>query len=761
MTPSRPRPWLASLILVVLSVAAPLAAQSASSPSAPADASRLTLERIFRAREFSPESFGPARWMPDGDSYATVEAAKGVEGACEIVLYKAATGERTVLVPASKLVPAGSDKPLALEDYSLSRDGRRLLVFTNSKRVWRQNTRGDFWVLDIASGRLRKLGPGFPESTLQFAKLSPDGRTAAYVHANDLYAEGVEDGRIVRLTFDGSDTIVNGTGDWVNEEEFGIRDGFRWSPDGAAVAFWRFDTSGVPVFTMINNTDATYPSVVAFRHPKAGQTNSAVGVGVVPAGGGRVVRLDLPGNPRDSYVASLDWGPSGEVMVQRLNRLQNTNDYLAGDPRTGAVRTLFTDTDAAWVEPMDAIPWIDQGRSFLWLSERDGWRHVYRVSRRDGAAVLLTPGEYDVVGLDTVDERGGWFTFIASPDDPTRRALYRRRLDGRGRLERVSPAGDDGVHAYQTSPNGAWAIHTRSSLDRPPVVDLVALSSHKTVRTLAGGAALAAKVDALARTPAEFFTVAAADGVALDGWMIKPPAFDPSKKYPLLVYVYGEPAGQTTVSSWGGGTYLWHLYLAQQGYVVASLDNRGTPAPRGRAWRKSIYKQIGVLASADQAAGVRALLKDRPWLDPQRVGVWGWSGGGSMTLNAMFRYPDLYKAGISVASVPDERLYDSIYQERYMSLPSLNADGYAKGSPVSLAKDLAGDLLIVHGTGDDNVHYQGFELLVNELIRREKIFSMMSYPNRSHGISEGEGTTMHLYRTMEAFLRGHLPPGPR
>jgi dipeptidyl-peptidase-4 len=281
------------------------------------------------------------------------------------------------------------------------------------------------------------------------------------------------------------------------------------------------------------------------------------------------------------------------------------------------------------------------------------------------------------------------------------------------------------------------------------------------VRVLAANKDLRAKVEALKRSRAEFFKLTIADGIEVDGWRILPPDFDPSKKYPLLVYVYGEPAGQTVQASWGGSGYLWHLMLAQKGYIVASFDNRGTPAPRGRAWRKSIYRQIGILASADQAAAVRAALSAWPQADPERVGVWGWSGGGSMTLNAMFRYPGLYKAGISVASVPDQRLYDTIYQERYMGLPADNPDGYKNGSPITFAKDLNGRLLIVHGTGDDNVHYQGFERLVNKLIADDKNFTMMAYPNRSHGISEGKGTTLHLYTMLTRYLNENLPPGPR
>jgi dipeptidyl-peptidase-4 len=334
-------------------------------------------------------------------------------------------------------------------------------------------------------------------------------------------------------------------------------------------------------------------------------------------------------------------------------------------------------------------------------------------------------------------------------------------LDGKGKAELVGRAGQTGVHRYDISPSARWAFHSYSTLDTPSVTELVRLPKGEPVRFLNANTGLRAKVEALKRKRVEFFKLDIGGGVEVDGWRILPPDFNPAKKYPLLVYVYGEPAGQTVQDRWGGSNYLWHLMLAQQGYIVASFDNRGTPAPRGRAWRKSIYRQIGILASADQAAAVRAAVAAWPYFDAERIGVWGWSGGGSMTLNAMFRYPALYQVGISVASVPDQLLYDTIYQERYMGLPADNPDGYKNGSPITFAKDLNGRLLIVHGTGDDNVHYQGFERLVNKLIADDKNFTMMAYPNRSHGISEGKGTTLHLYTMLTRYLNENLPPGPR
>jgi dipeptidyl-peptidase-4 len=403
---------------------------------------------------------------------------------------------------------------------------------------------------------------------------------------------------------------------------------------------------------------------------------------------------------------------------------------------------------------------LDNGQRFTWVSERDGWSHVYIVPRR-GEAKLVTPGAYDVLSVEAVDEKGGWLYFIASPDNPAQRYLFLCRLDGRGKPERITPLDQPGTHSYQISPTAQWAFHTFSKFGSPPMIEVVRLPKHTVVRTLADNSELKARVGALKRQPGEFFRVDIGDEVELDGWCLKPPDFDPQKKYPILFYVYGEPAGQTVLDRWDGNRYLWHLMLAQQGYIIASIDNRGTPAPRGRAWRKSIYRQIGILASTDQAAAVKALLRKWPFVDPKRVGVWGWSGGGSMTLNAMFRYPDLYKTGIAIAFVSDQRLYDTIYQERYMGLPKDNEGGFKNGSPITFASGLKGNLLIIHGTGDDNVHYQSFEKLVNELVANRKRFTMMAYPNRSHGIFEGKNTTIHLYELMTGYLEEHLFRSPK
>lgn len=741
-------------LLLALGVA-PVAAQV---PAPLADLVR----RAFGTNEFGArQRFGPVQWIESGAAYLTVEPATG--GGLDIVRYQTATGARTLFVSAADLVPAGAKAPLEIEDYSVSRDGRLVLIFTNSQRVWRQNTRGDYWLLDRTGHTLKQLGgPDAPASSLMYAKLAPTGDRVGYVRQGDIYVERLADGAITRLTTGADSLHVNGMTDWVYEEEFSLRDAFRWSPDGAHIAYWHFDMTGVGTFKLYNSTDSIYPIITPIQYPKVGTSNSAVTVGVVSAAGGRTTWLDVPDDPRENYIPWMDWAGPDEVVVQRMNRLQNTNRILLANAATGRAVVAMTERDSAWVDVVNDLTWVAQGKEFLWLSERDGWRHLYRVSRDGSRVTLVTPGNYDVVNLQGVDEAQGQVYFIASPENATQRYLYRARLDGKGPAERLTPQGQPGTHRYNISPDARWAFHTWSNANTPPMTDLVALPKHATARVMVDDSLRRKAIQAvMPRPPVEYFKVDAGDGLQVDGWMIKPQDFDSTRQYPMLVYVYGEPAGQTVTDQWGGSATIWYQAIANQGYVVASFDNRGTPAPRGRAWRKSVYQQIGVISSREQAEAVRSLTRSRSWLDPSRVAIWGWSGGGSSTLQAMFRYPDVYQVGMSVAPVPDQLLYDTIYQERYMGVPSLNPDAYRKASPINFAEGLKGRLLLVHGSGDDNVHYQGSERLVNRMVQLGKSFDFMAYPNRSHCICEGSGTTLHVYSLLTRYLVEHLPAGGR
>ena len=751
--------------ILFLSVASHAACKSPSET----DPGYLSIERIIDSDEFDSKSFGPIRWLEDGSGYTTLEDSQvhedvndpNAEKSRDIVRYEPESGEREIMVPATRLVPKDESEPLKIDDYSWSADGKKLLIFTNTKRVWRTNTRGDYWVLDLITWKLCKLGGDAEPSTLMFAKFSPGGLRVAYVRERNLYVQNLKDLRITQLTKDGSETIINGTSDWVYEEEFRLRDGFRWSPNGKFIAYWQFDTEGVRDFHLINYTDSLYPKITSFQYPKVGEKNSACRIGVISSRGGETRWFNASDDPRNHYIPKMEWAENSRTIVfQHLNRLQNRNEVTLVNIRKGSLRKIFTEKDEAWIDVGDDLKWLDDGKKFTWLSERDGWRHLYVISRSGRKITLLTPGDFDVIDLVNIDRENRWAYYIASPKNPTQRYLYRTPLDGSGRIERITPTDQEGTHKYQISHESKWAIHTYSSANKPPVIDLVRLPGHARVRVLEDNSELCENVAALKKNPVEFFRIDIGDGVLLDGWRIKPPDFDPQKQYPLFFHVYGEPAGQTVLDRWGGEKYLWHLMLAQQGYLVVSVDNRGTPSPRGRAWRKCVYRQIGILASADQAAATRAIIKSWPYVDPDRVGIWGWSGGGSMSLNAIFRYPELYHTAMAIAFISNQRFYDTIYQERYMGLPDDNQEGYKNGSPITFAHQLKGNLLIIHGTGDDNCHYQNCEALINELIKHGKHFSMMSYPNRTHSIKEGENTKRHLYELLTRYLKENLPAGP-
>jgi dipeptidyl-peptidase 4 len=729
-----------SIFLVVAACLSAFGQQAV--PNASVDA---YLNRVFNTEEFKLKSFGPAAWLDEGAAYTTVENK-------EIIRYDTASGQREVLVSAAALTPKGRKDPLMVSGYKWSPDKKLLLIFTNTKKVWRQNTRGDYWLLDRASGSLKQLGgAGVPESVLMFAKFSPDSRKVAYVKDNNIYSEDLQSGNIRQLTTDGSSKLVNGTSDWVYEEELDLRDGFRWNPDSRSIAYWQFDTTGVGIFNLIDNTSSTYPKLIPIPYPKVGTTNSAVRIGVVPVEGGKTKWMELPGDTRENYAARMEWDNSGRLIIQQLNRLQNTNDVLLADARSGNTKRIFRDEDKAWVDVNQ--PHATGSGAFVWLSERDGWRRAYHVSKDGTSLRPLTPTGLDVMQISSVTKE--WLYYIASPANATERHLFRVPLTEGATQAPEQLSRTPGTHGYNISPSGAFAFHTFSTFDSPPRTELIRLPEHLSIRALAENSIQ------LQNPPVEFFQVNAGSGVSMDAWMIKPANFDPSKKYPVLVHVYGEPAGVTVTNAWQGTRGLFHRAVANLGYLVVSMDNRGTPAPKGRAWRKVVYGSVGVHSSQDQAAGLRALIASRPYVDGGRVAVWGWSGGGSNTLNLMFRSPDLYHVGMSVAPVPDQTLYDTIYQERYMGVPKDNAAGYKDGSPITFAEGLRGKLLVVHGTGDDNVHYQGLEKLMNRLIELGKPFDMMSYPNRSHSISEGKGTSFHLHSLLARYLQQNLPAGGR
>lgn len=710
---------------------------------------------------------GGTRWSSDGNAYYRVEQN-------EIVQYTLPANTKKVLVSKQTLTPSGQPMPLQVENYIFSPDEKNLLIYTNSARVWRINTRGDYWLLNLSNNSLKKLGSMRPRSSLMFAKFSPDGKKVAYVSEYNVYVEDLASGVIKPLTTNGSRKLINGTFDWVYEEEFGCRDGIRWSNDSKSIAYWQIDASNTRDFYMINNTDSVYSRITPVEYPKVGQRPSACRVGVVDITTAKTTWMNIPGDPRQHYIVRMEFIPgTNELLVQQLNRKQNESKIIRCNAATGTASTISTDTDKAWIDvytPAGSedsyavdfkhnIDWLAGGKEFLWTSEKDGWSHLYRISSDGKKETRITTGDYDVIALKKIDEKGGFVYFLASPNNATQKYLYRVRLDGKGKLEMVTPAGLPGTHNYSISPTAKYATHQFSNIHTRPVREIISLAKHTPFNEKESIASQLSKQQEEKTT--EFFKVKTEDGVEMDGWMVKPKNFDASKKYPVVFYVYTEPWGQNVKDSYGASqNFLYAGDMREDGYIYISLDNRGTPVPKGAAWRKSIYRQIGVVNIRDQAMGAKEILK-WPFIDADRTAVWGWSGGGSATLNLMFQYPDIYKTGIAIAAITNMLTYDNIYQERYMGLPQENPEDYMKGSPLTHARNLAGNLLYIHGTADDNVHYQNAEMLLNELIRHNKQFQYMPYPNRTHSISEGEGTFEHLATLYTKYLKEHCPPGAK
>jgi len=700
------------------------------------------------------------KWTNDGSAYYQVDKGQIIE--IELPSQK----KDTLITKQQLTVPGG--QTIIPRSFQLSADGSKALIYTNAKRVWRFPTRGDYWLLTPSTGELKQLGKGRPESSLQFAKFSPDGSKVAYVSEHNIYVEDLSNGTIKKLTDDNeTKKLINGTFDWVYEEEFFCRDGFRWSPDGKTIAYWQIDANQIRDYYMLNTTDSVYSRVIPVEYPKVGQPPSPARIGVVDINSGQTTWMDVPGDPAQHYIIRMEWSAPNEIILQQLNRKQNESKIMLCNTTNGKATTIFTERDSAWVATLNewrsevkGWDWISSGKEFIWFSEKDGWRHLYRINHDGTKETRITSGDYDVIDLLNIDEKTGYVYFYASPVNATQQFLYKTKLDGKGKLERVSPIGEEGTHNYEISPNSRFARHNFSNYYTAPLNEWVTLPDHRSFKPEDD---ISKKIKPVSKEKSNvsFFKITTEESVIMDGWVVKPKNFDSTKKYPVVFYVYGEPAATTVNDAYGAASnFLYQGDMAADGYVQVSLDNRGTPSPKGREWRKSIYKKIGQLNIRDQALGAKEVLKWN-FIDTSRVAVWGWSGGGSSTLNLMFQYPDEYQTGISIAPVTSSLLYDNIYTERYMGLPQENMDDYKKGAALSYAKNLKGNLLFVHGTGDDNVHYQNTEMLINELVKYGKMFQMMSYPNRTHGLSEGEGTFQHLGALYTKYLRENCPPGGR
>lgn len=692
------------------------------------------------------------KWLPNSHRFWTQE----MDGI--YVTDVSNLGQKDKILSNEVIAAAGLTTKV--ENIVWSADLNQVLVYTNSSRVWRSNTKGDYWYFNLETGKGHKIGKDRPASSCQFAKFSPDGKLIAYGSGHNLFLEST-DGKIVRkLTMDGNERIINGTFDWAYEEELGARDGFSWSPDSKNIAYWRVDARSVKNFIMINNTAAQYPSITEIEYPKAGEYPSDVKIGVLAVKSGKTTWMQIPGASNNNYIPRISWSENGELMAMQLNREQNHARFFLCSPATGTANMVYEEKmDQGWIAPFNVFAWdddwwtwIEGGKYFLRTLEKDGWLRIVKISRDGKNQEVLTKGSYDANML-AFDAASKSIYFEASPYDATQRYLYKINLNG-GDTVRVTPPAFDGSNAYSFSSDGQYALHSHRSTLASPNFRLVSLPDHQKLYPFTD--------DQLSRTGYQYnlekFVITTEEGVEVDGIMAKPLDFDPAKKYPVFFYVYGEPASK--VANDGPSINGIGAALVPKGYIAIAMDNRGTPSLRGTDYRMAVYKKLGIVNARDQALAAKEIIK-WPFIDSSRVVVHGWSGGGNMTLHLMFQYPEIYKTGIAVASISDQHLYDNIYMERFMGTPQENEDAYKASSPVTYAGNLQGNLLYMHGTGDDNVHYQNAEILINELVRQGKLFEFMAYPNRSHGIFEGQGTSAHVTKTILDFIERKSPAGAR
>lgn len=687
-------------------------------------------------------------------------------------------GEKDQLILSSSEVG-----DIKVESFLFSQNKNKILLFTKSVKVWRYNTKGDYWVYDFKTKQGKKIGKSMPDSSLMFAKFSPNEKFVAFVSKEksdknirnsstsvNIYIENLEDNSIKKLTSsNGTEKLINGTFDWVYEEEFGCRDGFIFNESGNKIAFWQIDANQVRDFYMINNTDSIYSYTIPVEYPKVGEDLTPAKIGVINLDNGEIQWMNIPGESHKYYLPRMTWIPGkDELMVQQLNRKQNHSKIFVANSDTGESKLLMEEKDDAWVDLRSSWPYqvqagwkfINSGKEFLYTTEKDGWSHIYRFNIKKQTEYLVTKGNYDVVKPLAYDEKSDEVYFIASPNQPTERYLYKTSAKGKGNLKRITPEILEGSHNYQISTKAKYAFHSFSNYYTRPMQAVVSLPDHRFINEDQN---MVNKFDKKKKSdhPLEFFQITTVDDVTMEGWIVKPKDMDKNKKYPVLFYFYSEPAGQTGVNRYGAGNNgLYDGNLAEDGYVYVTFDGRGTPSPKGRAWRKAIYRQIGRVNVRDMAMGAKAVFDKYTFIDTSRVAVHGWSGGGTATLNCLFQYPEIFHTGIAVAAVANQLTYDNIYQERYMGDPKESYQDYVDGSPIKYAKNLEGNLLYIHGTGDDNVHYQNAEMLANELIKHKKVFYMLSYPNRSHGIRE-DGAYPHVRLMFTDFLRKNCPPGGR
>ncbi|MEQ9373672.1 MAG: S9 family peptidase [Imperialibacter sp.] len=703
--------------------------------------SQISIEDFTLKNTFNVESVNSVNWMKDGQFYSALEDNK-------VVKYDVTTGVAVEeIVDGSALSPS-----LKIDDYTFSDDETKLLLLTDRQSVFRRSYTAVFYVYDIAAKAISKLSEG----RQAYGTFSPDGTKVAFTRDNNLFWKDVTSGQEAQITSDGKrNAIINGSTDWVYEEELYLTKAFEWSPDGQLIAYYKFDESLVKEYNMqVWHEGQLYPEDYRYKYPKAGELNSVVNIFIYEVGANRNVKADI-GSETDTYIPRIKWLKDAKTLsIQRLNRLQNQLDILHTDASTGKSAIILTDKSETYIDFTfcDDLTYLEDDKTFLFSSEKSGFKHFYLYSLSGELIRQITNGSWEAVSLAGVDQstKTPVLFYTSTEDSPMERAFYRIDIKGKNKAKLSL---DKGWNRVVMSTDTRFYINYFTSATQPQKVTLHQSKGNKLVKVLKDNAALAKAIQDHGFVDKEFFSFTTSQGSNLNGYFLKPADFDSDKKYPVLLYQYSGPGSQNATNAWGGGHFFWHQMLTQKGYIVAVVDTRGTGG-RGERFKKMTYKQLGKYETEDHIEAAR-YFGTLPFVDTSRIGIWGWSYGGYMSSLVLFKGADLFKAAIAVAPVTTWRFYDTIYTERYLMRPQDNAGGYDDNSPITHADKLKGNFLLIHGTGDDNVHFQNSVALQDALIREGKQFESFYYPDKTHGISGGK-YRYHLYTMMTNFITDNL-----
>ena len=700
----------------------------------------IELKDIWASRVFMPNFISEIRSMDNGEEYCVLKKN-------EIILCSYKTGQEvSVLLKNTQLNKAAGIGKISVDDYSFSPDESKILIATESEKIYRHSFKAEFYIWDIKEESLEKLSKNGKQ---RLAHFSPDGNKIAFVRKNNLFIKDIVNNVEIQITKDGKHgEIINGTTDWVYEEEFSFTKGFYWSPDSRFIAFYKFDESKVREFSM-EMYGELYPEKYNYKYPKAGEDNSIVTINVYDIGNKSIKPIDI-GDEKDIYIPRIKWTKDANLLsVQKMNRLQNKLEILFADISKGKTEVVYTETNKYYIDITDNLRFLDDNEHFVINSEIDGYNHIYIHNFKLNKLTQLTKGKWDVIEILGVDEKKKLVYYVSAEDSPLERSLYSVKLDG---SKRIKISQRKGWNNIEFSKNYKYYINTFSDANTPPIYSINAVNGDIKVE-LENNFGLQKTMEKYSFSKKEFFTIKTSEDIELNAWMIKPKDFNPKKRYPGFMYVNGGPGSQTVEKSWGWSNFLWFQMLAQKGYIVVSVDNRGTGA-RGEEFKKCTYKKLGELETIDQIEAAK-WLSYQSYVDDSRIGIFGWSYGGYMSTLCLTKGKSYFKMAIAVAPVTNWRYYDNIYTERFMRTPKENGTSYDSNSPISHVDKLKGSFLLVHGTADDNVHIQNSYDLVDALVRKNKPFEMQFYTNKNHGIYGGY-TRLHLYTRMTDFILKNL-----